>query len=210
MRQEQVIYNDDEISLVDLIVVLLKRKWIVLSVLALCLIGASIFAVAREKPDQYKYSSSLEIGSFLSEGQIVSIDSAINLSAKIEEVYAPQIQAQSTDNVGVAVRTPKGSNLVIIESSGAADQQKIVREAHNKLVTMIQDEQSRHANELGIELMRKTQPLGEPREAVTASDTKKNVILVLGLVMGIILGIFAAFLIEFAGNLRRQLKEKTS
>ena len=82
--------TEDEISLIDLVMILVNRKRLI----SLIFIGFIVLgiAVALLTPKQYIYSTSLEIGSQIISDSINPFESPETLLAKIQHVFIPQAQ----------------------------------------------------------------------------------------------------------------------
>ena len=122
--QESV--GSDEISLVDLFVVLWSRKWLIfISFVLFVSVGLGYALLA---PEVYEYSTVIEVGTTLKNvesGSPVVIEEPASLLEKLKTSYIPlAINAFSAEGdlaiakPRIAVSSPKNSRLVVLKSEG--------------------------------------------------------------------------------------------
>ena len=116
----------DEISLVDVARVVWRHRRAALATL-LAVIVAGV-AVAFLTPKKYTYSTTIEIGSQVEGGGIVPIEAPDTALAKLRESYIPQERHRYLEAhpgvdkmLAVEARVPKGSQLVVLESTARAE-----------------------------------------------------------------------------------------
>jgi hypothetical protein len=164
---------DDEISLVDLGLVLWRRRWAVLTTAAA--VAALGVLLALLLPKQYAYTTTIELGSHVEDGKTVPIEPPSAVLAKISESYIPLALRDYRERAGdeakkfqVDARVPKDSQLVILESEGEAEQEPNHRQVQEQVVAALIDDHSRMFNLLrsGIEL--------EKQQALRGLDELKD------------------------------------
>lgn len=138
---------DDEISLIDLWIVIAKRwKLILMIVLIALLLGAS---AAMTKKLQYKYSVTLQIGSLVVEGsdgqKFQYIESPQNVLAKLESSYIPTIRQLWLNKTGenppdIIARIPKESSLIMLEVEGEEDEGKQLLALLQEVVDVVKND----------------------------------------------------------------------
>ncbi len=136
-------HQTDEIDLVQLWLILLKRKYLIGSVCLLCLLGGTAFAFLV--PAKYTYSTTIEIGNTLASNGtgIVSrpIESPEAVLAKIKESYVPlavnQMKQEDKVTFAVTVRNPKASNLIILSSQGTVNMAEPYQNLHDMVTKSI-------------------------------------------------------------------------
>jgi len=145
-------YYEDEISLVDLWLVLVKRKRIIAVVLAACTIIGLVIALLV--PKQYNFNTSIEIGSRVIKENVQPIESPETLLAKIQESYIPLVQhnylkqqADGDSMYSMTARVPKGSLLIVLESRGAEKYGEIYKALQQNVVDEVKND---HQRILGI------------------------------------------------------------
>lgn len=151
--------RDDEISLVDLFLVLYRRKWVVLGTLLLC--AALAVPAALLSPVKTTYTTTLKIG-----GE-PRLESNASAATKFRESYIPLTQDAVKDDATLAglsmeARAPDSSDLVILETETELPQADPVKQLHNMAAQRFiaehqaQLDQARLAIENQIERLRLT------------------------------------------------------
>ncbi len=114
-------HEEDSISLIDLWMVLSRRRGVIFTVLGLALLAGLLVALLM--PAKYTYTTAIEIGSKPStNSDALPIEPPETVLAKIRESYIPQAlhsfsQAQGTEKgYKVESRIPKGSELIVLEA----------------------------------------------------------------------------------------------
>lgn len=149
--QSMMTYRDDTIDLVDILVILIKRKRIIFwSVF--CSLAAGVFFLLS-KPPLYSYVTAIEIGSQMTEdGTPVFFESAQTLKSKLESAYIPQVlqafaRAYPEDNnikkLKISVNVPKQSELIIISAKGSEDQSKLLLDIEHRILDLITKDHGR-------------------------------------------------------------------
>lgn len=126
-------YQEDEISLIDLWLVLVKRKKIILLTIAVMLLLGLLYVLMV--PKKYLFHTSVEIGTTLvrsGDGMVTQlIDDPNTVIAKLQEGYIPATLHELVRSQGdehwvpdVEARLSKKSQIVILETKGAADRGK--------------------------------------------------------------------------------------
>lgn len=155
---------EDEISLTDLVLVLIRRKktvyWVFTLILLLGVTAAFLL------PKKHSYSTTIEIGQRVERDEVKLIDEPETLLAKINGSYIPlalqaHYKAQPDDEkiYKITGSIPKKSNIIILVTKGAENEyevlkslsQEIVNEVvldHNRLINII-----KKYNELEIKLI---------------------------------------------------------
>lgn len=137
----------DEISLIDLFLVLAKRKKLFLGVLGFCVVAATGLALLRN--NTYLYSTSLEIGTFYQDKEQVFIDTPQTVLSKLEEGYIPAVlSAYRAENsevppIKITARLPKGSEIVVIESKGKEGLGDTIKQLEGRVVDLIKADHAR-------------------------------------------------------------------
>lgn len=124
--------KDDEISLVDLVMVLVRRKVLIASIFIICLALGTAKALITQKI--YTYRTSVEIGSQITGGSVIPFESPQALLAKLQYSYIPQTlkefkQSLPDDKTKYFVKSsvPAGSNITLIEIKGTENQGNILK-----------------------------------------------------------------------------------
>ena len=134
--------SDDEIDLVQLTQILLKRKYLILGVIVFCLLVGGSYAFLKERV--YLYTTSLQIGEVLIDGKgstkKVAIEAPPSVKLKIEKVYIPVAAEKLRTNgenrlVKAVVREKKNSNIIFVESKGNSADQQTISQFHSLIIS---------------------------------------------------------------------------
>ena len=143
---------NDEIDLVQLMLVLFKRKYLILIVFVLCLVVGGAYAFL--KPLNYKYTTTLQIGTLMDgeKGQAEKklIESSDTTLVKIDNVYVPaatgSILEETHRKLLAQAKVQKNSNIILITSNGLSEDQPLFKKFHERIVNpLIEDHQQRIA-----------------------------------------------------------------
>jgi len=145
--KEQETYND-EISLVDLAKVIVRRKKTIYLVFTLSvLIG---LAAAFLLPKTYSYTTTIEIGQSIDNGRVRLIDEPQTLLVKINKTYIPLAQqayfeqdTDAKDILNIKSDVPKKSQIIVITGKGTEDQQDMFESIGKDIVSKIKDDHGR-------------------------------------------------------------------
>lgn len=118
--------DDDEISLIDLWIVLVRRKWVVGGVLLLCLLLGLAWALL--KSPSYQYETTIQVGQVFSGDVLQPIEPVGSVLAKIQETYIPLargrvLSGEATGGFKLEVRSPADSALIVVTGEGPPAQQ---------------------------------------------------------------------------------------
>ncbi len=143
--QEQEVFPrqiaDDEIDLVQLFQILLKRKYLIIGVVIFCLSVGGAYVLLKQ--DSYEYTTTLQIGTSLVEDdntfKKLEIEGTSSVKLKLEKVYIPDANRQlSTKHngrlVSVDAKEQKNSNIIMITSKGGADDDQYVDDFHHSII----------------------------------------------------------------------------
>lgn len=137
----------DETSLIDLVLVLLKRKKLFLSVFSFCILSAGVLVLLRD--NTYLYSTSLEIGTFYEDREQVFIDTPQTVLSKLEEGYIPMVLSKyyaanpDAPRIKITARFPKDSEVVVIESKTKASLGKTSKQLESQIIDLIKTDHAR-------------------------------------------------------------------
>lgn len=135
-------YYEDEISLVDLWLVLAKRKKLIAKVFVGFIFIA--LALAFIKKDKFEFTTTIEIGQIgsVSEGKesYQLVESITSVKAKLENSYLPSAQAsyfsgdQDASQFKISVEAPKNAQMLIVKSKGAESAAEQHKKLHNNAI----------------------------------------------------------------------------
>ena len=139
-NQRQI--DDDEIDLVQLFQILLKRKYLIFGVTFFCLIGGGGYTLLKKSI--YEYTTTLQIGTALIESKNTiersGIESSPSVKLKLEQVYIPaaiiQLIGRYDGRLASALaKEQKNSNIILITSKGGAEDEHLFKELHTIIVS---------------------------------------------------------------------------
>ena len=172
---------EDEISLVELWIALLKFKR-VFAVSFLVLLVAAVLVITLFKSDNYTLSTSISIGQFERAGSLQDLQPADAVVSQLNQSQLPNLTRQfvgqhDIDLFETDVSNPKDTSLVIVQNKVKEKQQEIFTEFHQSIArTILNDhrelsrilnsklEQALNAEKLAL------QKLKDPRELVKRTD----------------------------------------
>lgn len=148
---------EDEINLVDVWLVLMRRRAQLVAVVGLCVLAGVLFTLLV--PAKYQYSTSIEIGTRLSGEKVVVIESPETLQAKIQESYIPlarqQFFTEHAEGGGsipkIDARIPKGSQIIVLSSNGVENNGAAHKVLQQAVVGMVKKDHSRIVDVLRME-----------------------------------------------------------
>ncbi len=151
ITEQQQWYEEDSINLVDLWLELVRHRVIIFTSVVLALIAGLLLAFLL--PQKYNYTSTIEIGSTLTQAASGTtsqlIDPPETVLAKVQESYIPLAQQQfrkthpdSNAFYKINARIPKGSQLVVLEAKGTeADSTNYLQQLQAVTKYLLQDHQ---------------------------------------------------------------------
>lgn len=139
---------EDEINLIDLWLVLEKRKLVLAGVVIACVLAGLLYAVVV--PPSYQYSTSIEIGTRLNGTEITVVESPQTILAKVKESYIPLAQQNYLDQhselksvTNIDARVPKGSQIIVLSSKGSEDEGDIHKVLQQTVVDRLKNDHGR-------------------------------------------------------------------
>ena len=137
---------EDEIDLVQLFLVLKKRKYLILCVLVIC-IGTGLGFCLLRTPT-YEYTTTLQVGTTLGgdDAQVEkkSLESVDIAAIKIEKVYLPAVINSVMNDMGRMVSgkvtVQKNSDVLLLVSEGKAEEQDFYRNIHERIMSPLVEE----------------------------------------------------------------------
>lgn len=140
-------YYDDEISLIELWLTLMRRKWIILGVTALCLALGIGYASLQEPV--YRYTSTIEMAHFGDGEPIESTDSVKILINKtftpiVREEMSQEYQKPYSELPKVETQTFEGSDRLLQSiSEGTKNKENEITTLHKNLIKKLETEYSK-------------------------------------------------------------------
>ena len=123
---------DNEISLVDLAMILVRRKRIIVVITTFVILLSVITAFLM--PKSYTFATSIEIGSQIIDGTIKPFESPETLLAKMQHVFIPQTlneqrqtNPENKERYKVKASIPKSSVIIILKIKGTEDKADLLK-----------------------------------------------------------------------------------
>lgn len=136
--------QDDEISLVDLARVLLRRKYWIIGTFLVFTLGALAYALMQER--QYSYTTSILIGEFGLDKYVAEAQGTKNV---LENRIWPVIEREFVDSrdlervpFGTSVTADEGNNFVNLKSEAPQRSQSLIEEFHSALAEALTSDHS--------------------------------------------------------------------
>jgi uncharacterized protein involved in exopolysaccharide biosynthesis len=130
--------QEDEINLLDIWRILVKKKLLILSIFLLITLVGSGYALI--KAEVYGYSTAIQIGSFFVDGKKQLVDEVNNANTKVKEVLIASAlgdfyrdHPEQAKNIKIEVTLPKESELLIISGKCSEQNAAIYQELINKI-----------------------------------------------------------------------------
>ena len=225
-------HADDEVSLVDLAKILVRRKYVFFVTWALViLLSIAYMFYSKPKPsttsskDLVAFTTSIAIGY---KTHTVFIEPMSAIQTLIQDAYLPSIQSEKGINLNIQVNyqtrrtiSEDSSNILQLVTRASIESQAQVEVLHREVAAqlverhqLIADQllsQSKNINsDTGMlivpsSLAKLAVPLNF--DAKKASRANPKLILALGMVLGGMLGLISAFMAEFIDRVRKSLVE---
>ena len=153
--QQREHYPDDEISLIDLALVLMRRRWWIIGIFLVCM-SAGIAYWQMQTPAQ-RYLSTLEIGTYVVREQvrplemgtyfvrdeIKDIEPREEVVTRLKDSILPRARHDLADELGVSItqlpkvqiNLPEGrGGFIFLESESVKENEDLVFRMHKKLI----------------------------------------------------------------------------
>lgn len=168
---------DDEISLVDLAVILIRR-WKAMAVIFVVVVALAVTA-AFLLPSQYQYTSLYSVAEYTnSNGQRVAIESPASVVAKAQNLYLGQATRKLLEKheleslpFNVSVSNPSNTLLLQLDSDAAEENQPLVSELHQQIIDRLQQDQAQLVERRHDSLERQLASAKQALESAQKSDS---------------------------------------
>ena len=173
--------NDDEISLIDLWLVLARRKWVILLVMLASVLLALFYALS--KPDVYRYFASIEIGVMTHGDKRDFLEQPQSVLAKLEKSYIPEVLSQyDAEDTAYEIEASldQGTHIITVQGKAVEDEaalyQKMITEIIGKIYQDHQRISELHKKEIDLAKSRtQNQLTGLKDDAVLLQSQEKRI-----------------------------------
>ncbi len=137
LRREFLSDADDEISLVELWMVLVRRRKIISIIFSLCLISGIITAFSV--PTKFLFSTTIELALV----NATLVEPAASVLAKLRESQIPLVLGaeEGSELFGVDVKQPPRSKALILTSLGLATDAEAIKGLHQSIFDLLSKDQ---------------------------------------------------------------------
>ena len=154
LRERPTRLEEDEISLVDLWLVLARRRFILAAVVLACVLGGLLFAFLQ--PLTYAFTTTIQIGRIVvlrGVGETAmtareTLEPLETVVAKLNEGYIPKILAAYGDEADeptlpkIEASSPKRSQLILIKSKAPTKDSELHMKLHKMIVDILLEDHS--------------------------------------------------------------------
>ncbi|MBE0506134.1 MAG: lipopolysaccharide biosynthesis protein [Marinospirillum sp.] len=175
-------YPDDEISLVDLAKILIKRRWTLLVTATVVVIMALVFALLREP--NYTYTSIYKIAE-IERGE--ALEAVQSLIEQAQNLYWPNVsRAYQIDNnlksmpFKLAVNNPKDTLLILLSSEASEISQAKIEDLHQQVIEALQQQQQQAVKTTVERLQRQTETTQKLLDQAAQSESEKATDMIAG------------------------------
>jgi len=170
-------WRDDEISLVDLAVILIRRWKAMAVIFVVVVVLAVVFALMQTA--RYQYTSLYSVAEYTnSNGQRVAIESPASVVAKTQNLYlGPETRKLLEKNdlaslpFEVKATNPSDTLLLKLNSDATQDNQQLVATLHQNLIGRLQADQAELVDQRKASLRRQLASAKQALESAKESDS---------------------------------------
>ncbi|WP_419308072.1 Wzz/FepE/Etk N-terminal domain-containing protein [Chromohalobacter israelensis] len=169
--------HDDEVSLVDLAVILVRR-WKAMAVIFIVVVAlAVVFALMQTA--RYEYTSLYSVAEYTNDnGQRVGVESPASVVAKAENLYLGQATRKLLEKheleslpFNVSVSNPNNTLLLQLDSEAVEENQPLVSELHQQIIDSLQQDQAQLVERRHESLERQLASAKQALESAQQSDS---------------------------------------
>jgi uncharacterized protein involved in exopolysaccharide biosynthesis len=142
----------DEINLLDIWRILVKRKKLIVAICLLITLIGSAYAIL--KPTIYAYSTAVEIGSISVGGKETPVDETNNAASKVKELYVNSVltdfyrdNPNAEKDLLIDVSVPKNSEILMIGSKCSEEEAQLFGQLINQVSTKLVNDHSEKIKE---------------------------------------------------------------
>lgn len=138
-------YQDDEISLVDLAKILIRRRWWLIGTAGVIVLLALVFALLNRSDEVHQYTTVYQLAE-IEPGE--PINSAESIIQQIQSLYLPRYsrEYQKDNNVsglpfGLTMENPSGTTLITIRSNASEETKDQIAKLHQAIIDKVFENQ---------------------------------------------------------------------
>lgn len=176
--QRPEVDNADEIRLVDLWIVLVRRKFVIAALVLVSIAFGLVYALST--PRSYAYTTIVEIGT---NGQNELIEPLETARVKVADGYIAQVlqahiknNSNSAARYGVKAEVPKNSQVLVLSSRGTVENEPVYAALHGEVISRLRLDHLRAQKvlreDLKIRLETRKRNLAELRQQAKLFETQ--------------------------------------
>lgn len=244
IEKKQLIIKDEadsqrpnEISLVDIALIIIKHRLLASSMFILILISGTSFVLLQtdKTATKYNYQTTISIGNRTVIDRTVYLEQPATLLAKLVHQYIPRAKQELNSNHSIAANIPSNSGIIVLRTTSDNDNDEIAIQLLNRVSELATIDHEKYYSSIELSLnklsknddtveialqlssLKKTSFSRTPivtkdtplvtEETITIPAKNPKLILALTLVSGLILAVFSAFFMEFIEKIREKKAE---
>ncbi len=220
----------NEISFVDIALIIIKHKLLASSIFILTLVtGTSFILLQTDKMvTKYNYQTTISVGNRTVVDRTVYLEQPATLLAKLVHQYIPRAKQELNSNLSVTANIPPNSGIIVLQTNSADGNDKVATQLLNRVSELATIDHDKYYSSIELSLnklsknddtveialqlssLKKTSFSRTPvvtKEATTIPAKNPKLILALTLVSGLILAVFSAFFMEFIEKIKEKKAE---
>jgi len=169
----QEMHYEDEISLIDLWLVIMRRKMLVIAIFVFCIIAALAFALTQ--PLTFSFTTIVNVGSN-ENGQ--PFESLETIQTKLEEILIPNIRVMSLDKKNssddenkIKVSIPTNAIAIRLETNSERDDYTKISSLHSSVVESLKQQYKEQIRSAKSRLEGKLQLLNKQLDDLNAQSS---------------------------------------
>lgn len=230
----------DEINLLDLALVLVRRKALIGIILIIFIAGGTFYSMSQTDTvtTTYNYETSIFIGSCTANNKTLYLEPPATLLSNIRYIYTPLLLPSLEKKYTVSATLPQNSGVILLKTSSTeandsnainlltaiskkaiAKHDKYYDAIRTSLIStrarLVSSEEPANLTDIALQLasLKKSSTLDKPHiTKVESVKTAKSpkLIITISFFSGLLFAIFAAFFAEFISKVKQRTDEKSS
>lgn len=185
------IYPEDETSLIDLWLIVTKRKQVFWSVFGFFIVAGLILSLTKANQNQYEVTTVIEIGAIVQEDSLIPLESSGSVKAKLEEAFIPKILYKNNadrKHEKIKASIPTNSGIIVLKGKATEETIKDMTAIQTEIITALTHDHDRilrvHRAKITDSLLKSKSELellkdkrsGNPEKKAIESQLKKATI----------------------------------
>ncbi|WP_017850679.1 hypothetical protein [Leptospira interrogans] len=218
--------QETEITVLDFVILIIRRKVLFLCVFGFVLTIACLYALRQKSSNStkitFEFKSIFSLGVIGKNefGMVQYVETPQTVLEKLNSIYIPKMYETRSKagqkSISVSVSQPSNTNLIILTSNGGSEDELEIQKVHKEILENLYQLHRAQVNH--IYLLNGIRSLGNiPSSQIDAIAIKnllpvpvpKNPVVIIGagIVFGLIAGCFFVICFEFFLSVRKKLQE---